>query len=49
MARRAAVDMVATGPPAAGDMAAEGMAADMAAEVALARRRPGRRLGEDKI
>ena len=44
MARRAAAGMAATVPPAAGDMVAEGMAA----EVALARRRPGRRLGEDK-
>ena len=44
MARRAAAGMAATVPPAAGDMVAEGMAA----EAALARRRPGRRLGEDE-
>ena len=44
MALRAEVDMAAMVPPAAGDMVAEGMAA----EVALARRRTGRRLGGDK-
>ena len=44
MDRRAAAGMAATVPPAAEDMVAEGMAA----EVALARRRPGRRLGEDE-
>ena len=44
MARRAEVDMAATARRAAVDMVAEGMAA----EVALARRRTGRRLGEDE-
>ena len=45
MARRAAVDMVATAPPAAVGMEEEGMAA----EAVRARRRLGRLLGEDKI
>ena len=40
MARRAEVDMVATAPPAAGDM--------VAAAIVLARRRLGRLLGEDE-
>ena len=46
MARRAAADMAATVPLAAGDMV---VAATEAVAIVLAQRRHGRRLGGDKI
>ena len=46
MARRAAADMAATVPLAAGDMV---VAATVEVAITLAQRRRGKRLGEDKI